>query len=74
MTHATLNPLHRYRLMHQYRPKTTPFIDAPTPWHTVRYFSELTAILDATGFTVTVCRPEHAERIVAAVNEQEATS
>lgn len=70
-----MHPLYRHRfaqqsaaLVHQFRPKEQHVVDAPTPWRTVRYFSELDEILDAKGFTVAVCRPEHAARIIAAVN------
>lgn len=51
-----------------------PHNEAPTPWRTLRAYSEIAAVVDANGFTVALCRREDAERIVAAVNEQEATS
>lgn len=45
--------------------------DAPTPWRAVYSHSETAAIWDAQGRTVTICRREIAERIVAAVNAME---
>lgn len=42
--------------------------DAPAPWRAVGAYSELAAIIDADGYTVTICRTVIAERIVAAVN------
>lgn len=43
--------------------------DAPTPWRAVYGYSETAAIWDADGHTVTICRREIAERIVAAINK-----
>lgn len=48
--------------------------DAPTPWRTAISRSEIAAVLDARGHTVTLCRREIAERIVAAVNGVETRS
>ncbi len=45
--------------------------DAPAPWRSVGAYSELAAIIDADGYTVTICRVEIAERIVRAVNQVE---
>lgn len=48
-----------------------PHRDAPAPWRAVYSYSEVAAIFDADGYTVTICRREIAERIVAAVNAME---
>mgnify|MGYP001616231951 CR=1 FL=1 len=60
MTSAAIN---------QYRPMdTSARRNAPTPWRVNPAYSELAAIIDDDGYTVTICRPDHAKQIVEAVN------
>lgn len=57
-------------LSHQYLP-TAAEVAAPAPWRMVNGYSEIAAILDANGRTVTLARRAVAARIVAAVNGAE---
>lgn len=65
MTHTIGHQFNQARLVKE-ASKEHP--DAPAPWRAVGAYSELAAIIDADGYTVTICRREIAERIVRAVN------
>lgn len=69
-----MHPMYRHRLAQRYQPPAQQDIDAPVPWSIANDFSQLATIIDKNGFTVAICKPEHAGRIIEAVNEAEKQS
>lgn len=69
-----MHPLYRHKLAQRYQPPAPQDNDAPIPWSIANDFSQLATIIDANGFTVAICKPEHAGRIIEAVNGVEKAS
>lgn len=70
-----MHPLYRHKLAQRYQPQDhSQDNDAPIPWSIANDFSQLATIIDKNGFTVAICKPEHADRIIEAVNGAEKVS